>query len=631
MLAVWGMVAALAMNTTDAPESTRQAVHAGLALAAFVSLVLLGGPLVQDTWNAVRRRKLTLEPLFVSALLGALAYSITNTIRGDGSVYFETVTIVLVIFTLGREFKSGAQARATAALNALNADPQTYRVLRDGQQIDASADEIQAGDEVIVTPGDEIPVDATVLSGKAFVDTASVTGEPFPISASEGDRVSAGSHCLDGSLRVSAACDAASSTFRRSTHSIPSELANRAGVVIRAHRVLRWFIPAVWLACLATATGWWFGGSPDKGLMSALAVLLVACPCALGFATATAIWAACTRLNRLGIRVSDPDIVEALAHTRVFAFDKTGTITRPSEVDPEHDIEVVGPVDRPWLLTAIATAEDHSRHPIATTLRQLPRDRDVHLAVDHTELVPGEGFVAHLHSERGDQKLSLLRDATDGCRQAVRVELDDVHVATVILRESPESAWPSVAEGLKAHNARVVLLTGDGPSRAQQVPADESHAALTPSDKQRLVTDYQDRFGAVTFVGDGVNDAVAMSSAEGSVAIVGGSDLAGAVAQAHLPAAGLDALPEAVRIARSAQRVLRTNIAISITYNMIGIAVAAAGWLHPAFAAVLMVASSVIVTARSLSVAEEHGTQPHRNTQTEIAQPRLAPLPQLTT
>jgi Cu+-exporting ATPase len=209
--------------------------------------------------------------------------------------------------------------------------------------------------------------------------------------------------------------------------------------------------------------------------------------------------------------------------------------------------------------------------------------------------------------------------------------LDDVHLATVILRESPESAWPSIVEQLKAHNARVLLLTGDGPKRAEQVLADEYHAALKPSDKQRLVADYQDRFGAVTFVGDGVNDAAAMSTAEGSVAIIGGSDLAGAVAQACLPASGLDALPEAVRISRSAQQVLRTNIAISITYNVIGIAVAAAGWLHPAFAAILMVASSVIVTARSLSVAEEHGTRPHQDARTEIDQLRLAPLPRLST
>jgi len=364
--------------------------------------------------------------------------------------------------------------------------------------------------------------------------------------------------------------------------------------------------------------------------MSALAVLLVACPCALGFATPTAIWAACTRLNRLGIRVSDPDIVEALAHTRVFAFDKTGTITKPSEVDPGRDIEVFGPVNRSWLLTAIATAEDHSRHPLATPLRRLPRDCDIDLAIDRTELVPGEGFIAHLRSESGVQKLALLRGATDGCRQAVRVELDDVHVATITLRESAEDAWPSVAAELKALDARVVLLTGDGPNRAQQVPADEHHTALTPIDKQRLVTDYQDRFGAVTFVGDGVNDAAAMSSAEGSVAIVGGSDLAGAVAQAHLTAADLDALPEAVRIARSAQRVLRTNITISISYNLAGISVAAAGWLHPAFAAVLMVVSSVMVTARSLSVAEERDPRPHQNTRVDVMQPRRAPLSWLT-
>ena len=607
LLAIWGMLLALAINTSEAEPSTVRTIHAVLAGMAALSLVLLGGPLFADTLRSLRRGRLTIEPLFVSALLGAAGYSAVNALRGEGAVYFETVVVVLVIYTIGTRIKGGAQSRAAAALRAMGEAERAVRVVRDGRVVERPVDAVVAGDLIEVRPGEAVPAEGTVESGHALVETASLTGEPFPRPRGPGDAIPAGAHSVDGLLRVRVRVAAAESDLVRAVSTIGPDLVERSAAVARGHRVLRWFIPAVWAAALGTFAAWAAAGRPGDGLMHALAVLLVACPCALGFAAPTAVWAGLTRLSRLGLRVRDPDIVESLAEVRVAMIDKTGTITSPEAEVESFEIMGRAPVEADLLRAWIGAIERRCDHPLAAPLGGLAGDADADAVdVGSVRLLPGRGLEARVEDAGRSRRVALVRDQAcdDALVHRLRVEVDGAVAASIGLRESVHDRWPAVRRSFSSLGVETVVVTGDARARAELVEADRCYASVGPGRKRELVRDERERGGAVLFVGDGVNDAPAMACADASIAVEAGAALANAAAQASIPADRIGGLPEMIAIARHASGVLRSNVRLSLAYNAAGVSVAAAGLLHPALAAVLMVVSSLIVTARAFSVAE---------------------------
>ena len=629
LLGVWSMLLALAINTSEAEPATVRTIHAVLAGMAGIAMALLGWPLVVHTARSLRRGRLTIEPLFVSALLGATVYSSINAIRGEGPVYFETVIVVLVIYSIGTQIKGGAQSRATAVLRAMAGDQRTAHLVRGGRVVDSPVDAIRAGDLIEARPGEAIPADGTIESGTALIDTASITGEPFPESRGPGDNVAGGSYSIDGMLRIRVAHDASDSLLSRATSTIGRDLVERAQAVSAANRVLKWFIPAVWAVSLATFGGWTLAGSAGQGLMHALAVLLVACPCALGFAAPTAVWAALTRLTRHGLRVEDADIVEGLASARVAMFDKTGTVTSPAPVVERFRVEPSAHARKDRIRAWVSAIERRCEHPLARPLRALTNDSEAErVSVGSVRLLPGRGLEAEI--EEGDHVhlVTIARDEAldDSTLHTLRVEIDGVRSATIGLRESALGGWPEIRRSLAELGLQTVIVTGDAEARAVMVEADRWHAGTTPAQKRELVMDERGRGGPVLFVGDGINDAPAIALADASIAVTTGTPLTNAAAQASLDPARLASLPEMVSVARRASGVLRTNVAISIAYNTAGMSVAAAGLLHPALAAVLMVVSSLVVTARALSVAEERPSQPRSQGRGETEAPRTAPI-----
>ena len=365
------MLISLAINTTDAPPTTRVWVHAALGTMAGVALALLGWPLLVDTVRAVRRRKLTIEPLFLSALLGALGYSLANALRGSGAVYFETVIVVLVIYTIGTYLKGGARSRAEEALSRFTDPAARVRRVHGGSVEFVDVTALRAGDVIEIAPGEQIPVDGEIERGRALVEESAVSGEWRPRTREAGDAVLAGSHPIDTMVRVRATCAPGDSLLDRSLASAGLDIASRAHVVKRANRALRWFIPIVWLAAISTCLGWGLDGSWGDAVLNAMAVLLIACPCALGFATPTALWAACNRFARDGIRVHDGDVVEQLARVTRVMIDKTGTITSPRPIPTAFEFLGSSPVDESTLRHLIACVEERSSHPMADALAAL--------------------------------------------------------------------------------------------------------------------------------------------------------------------------------------------------------------------------------------------------------------------
>jgi len=620
LLAAWGMVLGLAINTSEAGPETRDAIHLVLGAMAGIALVLLGGRLVVDTLHSLRRGRLTLEPLFLSALLGAAGYSALSVASGIGAVYFETVIVVLVIYSLGRELTAGIRTRADAAIDRLGSGPSRVRLVTASGVTQVDADAIKPGDQVEVRPGEEIPVDGAVMSGYALVQRAILTGEPIPVAVSPGDRVLAGTYPLDAMLRIRAFTTMGSRRIDRALGTIGKDLLARSRIARSAERVLRWFVPMVWAASLATLVAWWKMESIDRGIINALAVLLIACPCALGFATPTALWAACVALGRLGVLVRDPDVIEPLARVDTLAIDKTGTVT--DRTPQLTSIEFVEDLDvpRPDVLAMLAAVQRRSQHPVASAFAALGHTGPDEPGVDSLEVVPGRGVLARVELGTGAfhdvwiGPVSALE--RDPFTQHHELEPETRHLWRLVVTidgrpaclarvdEQPRPSWERAASELRTLGIRIVVMTGDEASRARRIDADEHHASMLPDEKRALILDLRETGRTVGFVGDGINDAPALAAADASIAIGDGAPVASSTAQATIDPDRLDSLPGAIPIAGRAMRVLRSNLWIAIGYNTIGIGLAAAGLLHPVLAASIMVVSSVLVTARSMSIAD---------------------------
>jgi len=603
LLASWGMVLGLAINTSEAEPRTRLAVHAALAAMAGLAFLLLGPPLLRDALAALRHGRLTIEALFLTALAAAGGFSVVSTIRGEGHVYYETVTVVLVIYSIGRELKARSQSAAMREIERIASGPlEAVRLAPCGHRERVAPAALVAGDTIEVPAGEEIPVDGVIVGGAAFVREAAVTGEWQPVAKRSGDRVLAGTHPTDGSLRLRVTRPLGERSLDRSLATVGRDIASRAAVVRRSDALLRWFIPIVWAASLATFAGWAFAAGPGEAAMHALAVLLVACPCALGFATPAGVWAAGARLSRLGLTVRDADFIEQAARVDTIAIDKTGTITAEEAELGDVVFDDAGAFSRGEITGLIAAVEAHSRHPFAAPLRSMHAG-DVHGSVIEGRVLPGVGLEAAIELEGRTHTVwigrasaapledphaleSLQESIVSGTGEMVAVVIDGRACCVASLVEAENDAWPAVANSLRQRGVRIALLSGDGSERVDRIDADERHASLRPEDKRRFIAERRDSGARVMFIGDGAL-------------------LAASVAHASMPRDAAVRLPEALDVARLADVTLRQNLTIAAAYNTIGMGVAAAGLLHPVFAAVVMIASSVTVTTRAMSIAEE--------------------------
>jgi Cu+-exporting ATPase len=632
-LAIAGMVSAqsmafgMAINLNPPTGTARIVIHSILAVCAVAVFLLTGLPLLRTAVREAFRGRIVFEQLFLAGILGAFFASLSSTLSGQGSVYYEVVSILLAIYTLGTLL--GERRRKAALLSAWKLDREfsTCTVLDpDGNTHIRKASEIRPGDLIQCRAGDGIAVDGIVEKGIGFVREAALTGEPFPVVKRPGDRVFAGSNVLDAALVIRAE----GGTGRRLDQLLEAVRAAQespGSLQREADRLTRWFLPLVMLASVLTFTGWTFAGKWHAGLFNALAVLLVACPCAMGLAVPIGIWSALAALARRGLAAKAGDFVERLATVDTVAFDKTGTLS-------EETLQVVDFVtapgeDRSTLLQYAAAVQTHSAHPVAAAFH---RWNPGCATADGIEVIPGTGVRSRIQSGSGAHSveigndtlvkrhsveaaalLDLLRpEAKDGLTK-VWMLVDGRVAGLAVLRECLRNTARDTIRALEEMGCKVHVWTGDTAERASVHQLDNTAAGLSAEEKAALVRAEQAVGRRVLFVGDGINDAPAMGEAHASIALTGGAEIAAAASGARLYGAHLPAVAQSIRICRGVVRLMRQNLLFAAFYNLVAVTMAASGLLHPVAAALIMLVSSATVTWRALREAERIETESEPN------------------
>lgn len=623
VLAGQAMAFSLGVNITPPEGNAYVVVHSLLAASALVVLLLLGGPLLRNTLESLRDRELTVELLFVASLGGALTASVFSSLTRSGYVFYEVVAIVLVVYTLGATLRRRSREDALAALATVRERFDACLVERDGGALERVPVAGLAPDARVVVPaGGVIAVDGVIAEGLGSVDESSMTGEPIPVVRRAGDRVWAGTVLLDGRIRVVVEAAGAGRKLDGILAAVEQARLAPSRLQREADRLIAWFLPLVCGIAVATFAAWWWARSWDVGLFNAMAVLLVACPCALGMATPVAVWRGLARLAELGFVPRGADILDALGRVDTVIFDKTGTLTEDVPTVTDFVVLERFASRRAWLRDVAGRLEDGIEHPVARALVRWSTAEGSGAAgrvrIDELRLVPGAGVEALLSAGAvaaarvalGER--SLLggghRKEEEELRAAVKsgprtrlvwCGVDGVPVGLIAVEEAPRGVTATAVARLRALGLRLSVLTGDAgaPPEFAGLPV---RAGAAPLDKQRLVLDERSHGRCVLFVGDGLNDAAAMAAADGSVAIAGGAELTRRAAQATLPGARLDSLAGGVALGRSVAQGIRTNLRFAALYNLVGVGLAAAGQLHPVVAAVLMLVSSVVVATRAV-------------------------------
>lgn len=622
------MLLGLGLNITEEPPILGSGgyivLHGLLILSVVATFFLLGGAVFGNLLSALRRGRLTVEALFVGSLLGALVVSLKSTLTGAGPLYYEVVSTVLIIYTFGNALRQRAFNEAQTIVAQARQNYATALKLQDGQAVPTTVDKLCADDLVVIKPGQMSTVDGIITQGRAFVTLASITGEPAAVPLQPGDHLPAGAFSVDGLLtvRVTSTARSVDAVFEQLTSGAPSRYQDLAD------RVTAWFLPVVGLVALAAFVGWSFV-SIDVALTSAMSVLLVACPCALGMATPLAVQSVFARLGQFGWRARSGQLIERLAAVDTVFFDKTGTLTLSDLRIADTSWQSNLPLTPAQVQGLVALAQQNIPQPIARAFdvwQPLPGAQLKELRVH-----PGQGIQAALHFNERTYLLRVGRQAfaqetTSGPwptapvgKRLVFVALDHQPAGIVSLVEASRPQTDKLLEQLRARGLRVEVLTGDPqPQISLPVPI---HAGLSPDDKARRVADAQTQGAKVLFVGDGLNDAPALTQAFCSVAVAEGAPLTHAAATAVVDGAGIEALPHALELSQKASAALAWNLRFAAVYNFLGIVLAALGVLHPVAASFLMLVSSMVVAWRSVSaVAYPPGNLGHEYSSDDAVQ-----------
>jgi heavy metal translocating P-type ATPase len=601
LVAAQSMTLGLTVSLTDPAEDVT-ALRVGMLIAAVVVTALLGPPLAVAAGRELRRGRLTIELLFLAGIAAAMGISVRSLVAGEGPAYFEVVSILLVVYALGKAVGEHSRSRALTAGRELMS---AIAVARVGDRTVPVA-EVRIGDRVRVLAGEAIPVDGRIAEGTAFVRATAFTGETASSVRRAGDAVSAGTVCEDGVLVVEATAPGDGRRVDALLAAIDEAVAEPAGLQRQADRWVRVFLSAVAAVAVGTLLWWWRTDGFETGLLNALAVLLVACPCAAGLATPLTVWTVIGRLAARGLLLRSGEVVERLASAGSVVFDKTGTLA--DQTPSLRELRFLGHgLPDAAVAAIIAAAERSSPHPVARLLAGIPVPADAPaVAVQSFRTVPGRGVEADVRIAQAHHHISIFRDddrSADG-GLTVRVDIDGIPAAIAVVGERLRGSARPAVERLAELGLPVQVMTGDGEAGARDAAAlAPTRSALTPEGKLDLVRAMRD--ARPVFVGDGFNDAAAMAAAHVGIAVAeGGDTVTVRTASATLHGGDLTLVPEAVALCRKAAVRVRENLALAAGYNALGVALAAGGWLHPVAAAVLMTLSSALVAWRSLRVAE---------------------------
>jgi heavy metal translocating P-type ATPase len=654
------MMFTMALWTEDIYEASELATPAAVSLhevLRYICLILsapvllmLGGPLLENALAQARRRQYSTDLLIVLGVLASFLYSVISTVRGQGHVYFEVGCVVLTAVTLGRWMEAMAKIRATRSLKALaKLLPDRVRRLEPNERLFRliPLEQVQVDDVLRVGPGERIPVDGHIIRGRAAVDQQVVTGESEPVIRDTGTPVYSGSLNLDGDLLIRTTAPVREGTLQRLASAVQEAAESRGEIQKSVDRIARWFVPGTMLFAAVTFLVWGMTRGLEPAILTSLAVVLIACPCAIGIATPLAIWAALGRASAAQVLVRNGDALPELARCGTICFDKTGTLTGNSAEMVE--LLLADSADPTLVWTYARVAADATRHILADSLRQNSSQRmtfrESTIPVVAARTMPGRGVCAELAGEHPvirlgsalwmeEQQLALppelardlQRHDASGYSQMM-VGWDGAVQGVFLFREQLRPGAQRVLRRLAEQGLRVVILTGDKEARARQLGEQlgvEVRSSLLPTEKQHQVRAWQQR-GSVVMVGDGFNDAPALAQANVSLAMRCGADLARETADICLLGDNLDRIPWLLGLSKCTSRTIRQNLFWAFAYNVVGVGLAACGLLHPALAAMAMVVSSVKVVTNSLKIG--HFEDPDfpagsvQESQAEVQQP----------
>ncbi|MGJ8649806.1 MAG: heavy metal translocating P-type ATPase [Opitutaceae bacterium] len=613
-----GMVFSLALNMTPPPyDSTAYWVlHGGLIFSALVVMAFLGGPLFGSTLGMLRSRRLSIEGLFTLSLLGAFMGSVVSSVTGSGSVYYEVVSVVIAIYTVGRMLSERSQARITLESEKLRERYDRANVVGNDGSVEAvSVAAVAVGATVRVDPGMPFTVDGVVLAGQGYVRETALTGEPLPVVRRVGDRVRAGTWSVDGAFELQAEAVGGARELDQILQVVEDVSGQPSEMQAQANRLIQFFLPLVALVSICTAVYWSLAGTWVQAAFNSMAVLLVACPCALGLATPVAIWQGLYRLAGLGLVSRNGTLIDALARTEHVFFDKTGTLSESQMRVTETLVADAFGAEREALLPAIRAIQSRVAHPVARALVDALPEAETLVEVDSLQLLAGQGVSAEVVIggarrvvQIGEASLSEAAAAIEAlCDRLIETEgkrifvfIDGEPAAIFVLKERARAGVADLWGRLADIQVQATVLTGDPSPQFVLPEAVALESGLSAADKaERLESSAQSGQFPV-FVGDGINDASAMAMAGASIAMGTGADFTRSAATGQLRADQVEVLPEAITLSRNIYRRLRGNLIYAACYNVVGMALAAAGMLHPVAASVIMLVSSFAVTARAL-------------------------------
>ncbi len=619
-----------------------------LAMGLTAPVLLVGGfSFLRGAWRASLARTATMDTLVTLGTVSAFGYSVYVTLTGSGAAYFDSVGMITTFVMIGRYLESIGGSRARRDINALLTLQPDVTWIREGEawvKTDAAA--LGRGDEILIKQGERVPADSLVLEGAAAVDESLLTGESVPVNKAAADTLSAGTLLVDGSLVARVVEPASGSRLSQISRLMEETLAAKPPIQRLADRASAYFTFGILgVAVLSLGVRLVLGQPASGSVVAAVAVLVVACPCALGLATPLALTVTLGMAARAGMVVRNPVALELAATVKRIVFDKTGTITRG-----RMSVEKVVALDqRDWgpsgtgradtdLLRAAAAVEQFSEHPVARAIVAscpgvLPAAVDFHvkrgqgadarvtglgdqrvmvgslayLGLDPQSIATGEAALTGEVGEPGVAAETGIRAAqkyADRGSTVAWVGRDNTVVGLIVLRDEPNPSAGQALRDLAGMGVKAAMLSGDDPrtvrSIAGEVGVDDYAGGLDPAEKAAQIRRWQQEDGVVAMVGDGVNDAPALAQSDLAIAMAEGTDLAGETADVILTRSDLTLVPWFLRLSTHTRRNIRENLGWAFAYNLVAVPLAAAGLISPIIAAGAMAASSLLVVGNSL-------------------------------
>ena len=582
------------------------------ALATPIQLYF-GRRFYQGALAALSRSEANMDTLVVLGTSVAYGYSLYQWVtlgsEATGHLYFEASAVVITLVLLGKTIENRAKQSARSAVSSLALRPKTVTCLRQGKEVELDLDEIVSGDVLVVRAGERIGADGIVIKGEADIDASAMTGESLPEYRTTGDSVISGTLLVNGTIRVSAERVGEASTVSQVAELVKNAQMGKAPIQRLVDRISRVFVPVVLIPSAATFIGWvTFGTVIDYAIGAAISVLVIACPCALGLATPTALVAGTGLIATKGILIKDIETLEALPEVEVVAFDKTGTLTQG---EPKVTRIQSFDANREEFIQSLVQVARESTHPLAQSIvRGLDQSSIPAVIVEDAVTSPGRGISATIEgvTYRLGQLDFVTDDPTDiatmGQSTTSYLSQNGQVLGHVEFSDTTRAEAQSVINALKSDNKRVIVLTGDQDQVAdalgRELTVDQVHSRLTPNQKIDVIGSYQSHGQRVAMVGDGVNDGPSLARADVGIAMGSGSEIALKSAPVVLMRPDLRLIPEAIHYARKTRHVIRQNLGWAFGYNVLCIPLAMSGLLTPSIAGAAMALSSVSVVLNAL-------------------------------